>query len=768
MFKTRVTIYILVTLVLITVGYLGSVNFSQKIQANHTSGIAGSHIWGSPSVTRRAPYTCNANDTCQAHTSTFTCGSGQIAVCYETSSTTCSTETRPFWECGPSFNNCSCVDSPSVCGNGEVEAGEQCDSGAQNGACPLTCSNSCTVNACSPLSPTGTIDANPTVVAYGTPSNITWSSNNAQNCEISAIGGVGTPIGNIWEGLSGSEVTNPLTSTTAYNLYCDDQLMDTATVTVVTALIEVSTDNNTYSHSLSVDSGSLVYIRWSSTGATTCNVTPGNWSGTSGLQTRIITSYKTYILSCSKNGINVTDQATVQLNTPDFSFVCNSLSKTIPAGQSTFFDTTATALNGFNSQVTVSLNTPLPAGVTSNPVTITPTAVASVPVSTLVTSPEGTHNLTFTATGGGKTHTCTSQLNLTAPEGTPELLSLVLTPETATIAVGDTQTYTSIAWYTDGSSLNVSTNVGTVYTVSSGEVATMNSNIATGKDNGTTTINAVYTASGDSASDSATLIVGAGGSLSATLTCPSGQHSCEIPYGTAINLNWTSTGAIACAAGAGPNLTPAISGTSGSSSTGNLTTNQTYTLQCDDGADKATDQVTVLVSSAAPSFSTSDKDITGINSVNLSPAPSSCSGGTDSVGAVTFKEGDQVSFKVNMCNTGAASASSIVVTDQLTNLSEPASGWNAKYNGSNITPVESGTSPNQTLTFTIPGSIAVSGQGTITFNAIVTKPSGLSNTIYRFQNLARINTSNTNWTIGTPLYIFYAGSRIPSKQEVAP
>lgn len=36
----------------------------------------------------------------------------------------------------------------AVCGNGITESGEQCDNGANNGACPATCSTSCTLNNC--------------------------------------------------------------------------------------------------------------------------------------------------------------------------------------------------------------------------------------------------------------------------------------------------------------------------------------------------------------------------------------------------------------------------------------------------------------------------------------------------------------------------------------------------------------------------------------------------------------------------------------------
>ncbi len=35
-----------------------------------------------------------------------------------------------------------------VCGNGNLETGEDCDNGANNGLCPKTCSSSCTINTC--------------------------------------------------------------------------------------------------------------------------------------------------------------------------------------------------------------------------------------------------------------------------------------------------------------------------------------------------------------------------------------------------------------------------------------------------------------------------------------------------------------------------------------------------------------------------------------------------------------------------------------------
>ena len=43
----------------------------------------------------------------------------------------------------------------SICGNGTIDASEQCDNGGSNGACPAACSSSCTTNSCGGGSPGG-------------------------------------------------------------------------------------------------------------------------------------------------------------------------------------------------------------------------------------------------------------------------------------------------------------------------------------------------------------------------------------------------------------------------------------------------------------------------------------------------------------------------------------------------------------------------------------------------------------------------------------
>jgi hypothetical protein len=661
-----------------------------------------------------------------------------------------------------------CFVAQLIVGSGTVDPGDPLD--------PVTGDIKCVNNV-------GLEVDGPCTVVSGNATNIGWTSSGASDCEVRVGSAPGSPL--FETGPSGSYSTNALTVSKTYVLSCDGglglmQLIDSVTVNVISATLQVS--SNTANNNGPFVDGPLelpatgVQVRLKATcGASggSGRITPGNinFAGTSyyGNVTFNI-SPKTWTLTCypSPNQAGTptaTDFVTVQLTTADFTFACNTVSKTVTAGASTVFDTTVTAINGFANPVTVSVTAGLPANASFTPVTVTPTAVASVPVSTQVTTPPGTSNLTFTATGGGKSHTCISQLIVT--NGTPYLVSLDIAPPDASILVNDTQSYTAQASYSNGSSAAVT---GSTTFGSSDENIARSSGGADflGTDNGVVTITGTYIEGGITTADTANLEVGSGsGGLTASVTCPSGAHSCTIPYNTSINLTWTSTGADnGCSMS--PALIPPVNTESGTASTGNLTATTVYTVTCT-GPDKnlppATDTTTVIVNPASESFANADKDVTSVNGVAITNG--SCNGGTDSV-TKTFTSGDAVSFKINLCNTGSSTASSITVSDELTNLAKPATGWNAKYNGANITPTESGSSPNQTLTFTIPGSITVGSTKALTFDAVVTPPSPITNTIYRFQNIARISNTNGAWTASTPLYLFYAGSKVPSKQEVAP
>ena len=726
-------------------------------------------------------------------------GDGPIYIAYGASPVISWTSQDSTWcevEAGGSVALEGSASGYMLVSNGPISGSATAQPQYGNGYYTLVCSNGSTdvviVNILSngdeDLEPTGNIlcvnsigieVAGPCTIASGSSTFISWTSQNAQECEVTSTG---MPATIYWTALAGYESTGSLTSTRIYVLSCDGVLIRAVTVNVISAVLQVS--SNTANNSGPFVDGLLelpatgVQVRLKATcGASggSGRISPGsiNFAGTSYYgNVTFNTSPKTWTLTCypspNQSGTpTATDFVTVQLTSPDFTLACNTVSKTVTAGASTIFDTTVTAINGFASLVTVDITAGLPAGASDTPVSVTPTAVASVPVSTLVTTPAGTSNLTFTATGGGKSHTCISQLIVT-DDSDPYLVSLDIAPADSTILVNDTQSYTAEASYSDGSSASVtgSTTFGT-----SDENIARASGAAEflGTTDGSVTITGTYIEGIITTADTANLEVGSGavGGLSASVACPSGENTCTIPYNTSINLTWTSTGADS-GCSMSPALIPAVNTESGTASTGNLTDTTVYTLTCT-GPDKftppATDTATVIVNPPSESFANTDKDITSINGIAITNG--SCNGGTDSI-AKTFASADEVSFKVNLCNTGSSPASNIVITDELINLAVPSGGWNAEYDGVAIVPVESGTSPNQTLTFTLPGTVTAGSTKSLTFDAVVTPPAPITNTIYRFQNIARISTANGSWTSSTPLYLFYAGSRVPSKQEIAP
>ena len=146
--------------------------------------------------------------------------------------------------------------------------------------------------------PTASLTANPTIVAPGGVSTLTWSSINATSC--TASGG--------WSGVlatSGTQGTGAITTNSTYSLTCSGvggtSVPATATVTVAAPAPTASlTANPTI-----VASGGVSTLTWSSTNATSCTAS-GGWSGglaTSGTQgTGAITTNSTYSLTCSGIG----------------------------------------------------------------------------------------------------------------------------------------------------------------------------------------------------------------------------------------------------------------------------------------------------------------------------------------------------------------------------------------------------------------------------------------------------------------------------------
>ena len=144
--------------------------------------------------------------------------------------------------------------------------------------------------------PTVTLSANPTSVASGGASALTWSSTNATGCIASGA----------WTGTkttSGSESTAALSATASYTLTCTGpggSAFQTATVAILPAASVTLMANPT-----SVGSGGSSVLTWSSTNATSC-LASGGWSGviaTGGNQsTGPLTATTSYTLTCTGPG----------------------------------------------------------------------------------------------------------------------------------------------------------------------------------------------------------------------------------------------------------------------------------------------------------------------------------------------------------------------------------------------------------------------------------------------------------------------------------
>jgi hypothetical protein len=189
--------------------------------------------------------------------------------------------------------------------------------------------------------------------------------------------------------------------------------------------------------------------------------------------------------------------------------------------------------------------------------------------------------------------------------------------------------------------------------------------------------------------------------------------------------------------------------------------------------------------SCTGNLTTSDKYIIAINGASINGGVGTCGNGTDPLPAgATLKLGDTLTFSLNLCNSGASSASNIFVTDSMINLVEPGSGWNAKFNGgSPLTQVADcrtpaqlsnnqysacGNPPNQSIIFDLSGSSVISnGVGYLTYNGVTAVPTGFSGTTARMQNsFSAVFSGGSLLNVSTPLLQFFTGSGVPTINEV--
>jgi uncharacterized repeat protein (TIGR01451 family) len=173
------------------------------------------------------------------------------------------------------------------------------------------------------------------------------------------------------------------------------------------------------------------------------------------------------------------------------------------------------------------------------------------------------------------------------------------------------------------------------------------------------------------------------------------------------------------------------------------------------------------VHACSPDLSASDKDITTVSPVGINPKLTNvqpCNAISDPVvlnGSKSFKVGDIVTFRINVCNSGDETAQAVQVIDTLSNLSEPG---NFSFEGCNQEDAQ--LLKTGGVNFTI-GDVPPNTACSIIFTAKVTKPA--SGTIYRFQNIGDITPAN--WPVKrvvTPAYLFTDSTGNPDRNEIAP
>ena len=168
----------------------------------------------------------------------------------------------------------------------------------------------------------------PYSVVQGTFVRVVWSYQNATNCTATN-----------WTGLTGETsggTGEQVNSDVTYDLSCRNAdtgqtASDSVTVTTtpapplptasITASLSVS---GAYSEGpISVAYNNAAYLKWSSTDATSCSVSPGGWTGTSnstGQSTGNLTANTIYTLTCG----TATDTVTVNVAAPAFNYTLSS------------------------------------------------------------------------------------------------------------------------------------------------------------------------------------------------------------------------------------------------------------------------------------------------------------------------------------------------------------------------------------------------------------------------------------------------------------
>lgn len=309
----------------------------------------------------------------------------------------------------------------------------------------------------------------------------------------------------------------------------------------------------------------------------------------------------------------------------------------------------------------------------------------------------------FYSCGGGTPHIGNDVM--LGPPSTGSFTTPNCAPPTADIKANGSDGPISIWWNTASTISWSSSNASSCSVSPPGWGGTSGS-----QSTGNLTSSQTYTLScsgpGGSVSDSVTVNVGSPPTADIKANGSNGPISIE--YGTSATISWTSSNVSSCSVSP-----PGWTGTSGSQSTGSLTSSQTYSLSCSAPGGSASDSVAVNISGSALSASCSVAPTSAIvgGTVTWTASPSGGTGsytyswsGTDGLsgttqsvqksysspgnksGSVTVTSGSQTIGPLSCSNSVQVSPQTLSVT-----LGANPSSGTAPLNGVDLTATVSGT-----------------------------------------------------------------------------
>ena len=463
-----------------------------------------------------------------------------------------------------SENATQCSASGGWSGNRPVSGSESSSALSDTTTFTLSCSGpggsssadvTVAVNVVIPA-PTVSIAANPATVESGETTVLSWSTTNATSCSASGAWSGDRPV-------TGSATSAPLTINSLFRLVCVGPGGSTIGATTVNVDQPSPPSVSLSAASTTIDAGGSTTLTWSTSNAVSCSAS-GAWTGSRDLNgsesTGALASDSTFTLTCTGTGGSASDTVTITTRSapPELSFTAAASS--VPSGSATTL--TWSAQNADSCVASGSW---------------TGSRATSGSVSTGALSSDATFTLSCTGEGGSVSDSVTVTVQAVPPE-------LTFSSADSSVASGSA---TTLTWSAQNADSCVASGSWTGSRATSGSVST-------GALSSDATFTLSCTGEGGSVSDSVTVTVQA---VPPELTFASADSS--VASGSATTLTWSAQNADSCVASGSWTGSRA---TSGSVSTGALSSDAAYTLTCSGPGGNVSETVSITVVAAPPSL----------------------------------------------------------------------------------------------------------------------------------------------------------------------